>query len=191
MVCYAQEDDKLFHNAGLCTTIEWSHGENPSVIPQAWIYIKDYYLEARYNYEDVKTMSLYFGKSFEVNKKVDFEIIPMLGLVYGNTKGISPGFNFNFEYKRFHSSTECQYTIDLEDNNYSYFWDWSNFYMRIHENISLGCAVQINQSKKGDSFVYASPALSFEFHSFVIEANAYNLWEKYPLWTLGIEYSFK
>ena len=191
MVCNAQVDEKLFHSAGLCSTIEWTHGENPSVIPQAWIYIRDYYLEARYNYEDVKTVSLYFGKSFEINEKVDVEIIPMLGLVYGNIKGVSPGFNLNFEYKRFHSSTECQYTIDFEDNDYSYFWDWSNFYMRIHENISLGCAIQINRSKKGDNFVYASPALSFEFHSFVIETNAYNLWEKNPLWTLGIEYNFK
>lgn len=190
IVCKAQGDKKLFDGSGLCSTIEWSSGENPTVIPQAWIYIKDYYLEARYNYEDVKTVSLYFGKSFSVNKKVDFEIIPMLGLVYGEFKGLSPGFNLSFEYKRFHSSTECQYTIDFEDNGNSFFWDWSNFYMRIHENISLGCAIQINKSKKGDNFVYASPALSFEFGSFVIEANTYNLWEKYPLYTLGLEYNF-
>lgn len=188
--CNAQKDEKLFNNAGLCSTIEWTSEENPTVIPQAWIYIRDYYIEARYNYEDVKTVSLYFGRSFEINKKVDFEIIPMIGLVYGNTKGLSPGFNLNFEYKRFHSSTECQYTIDFEDNDYSYFWDWSNFYMRIHENISLGAAIRVNKSKNGDNFVYYSPAVSIEFRSFVIEANAYNFWEKYPLWTLGFEYSF-
>ena len=190
MVCNAQEDEKVFHNAGLCSTIEWVSGENPVVIPQAWIYINDYYLEARYNYEDLKTMSLYFGRSFEINDKADFEIIPMIGLVYGNLKGLSPGFNLSFEYKRFHSSTECQYTFDFEDNGNSYFWDWTNFYMRIHENISLGAAIRINKSKNGDNFVYYSPAVSFEFRSFVIEANAYNLWEKHPLWTLGFEYSF-
>ena len=191
IVCNAQEDEKLFHSAGLCSTIEWTSGESPTVIPQAWIYIKDYYIEARYNYEDVKTVSLYFGRSFEINKKVDVEIIPMIGLVYGNIKGVSPGFNLNFEYKRFHSSTECQYTFDLEDRGNSFFWDWSNFYIRVHENISVGTAIQIYRPQKGDSFVYASPALNLEFGSFSIEANAYNLWEKHPLYTLGFEYNFK
>lgn len=189
--CNAQKKEKLFHGAGIYNTIEWTNEEIPTIIPQGWIYIKDYYLEARFNYEDDKTMSLYFGKAYIHDKKVYYEFIPMIGLVYGQMMGISPGFNLKIDYKRFTSSTQCQYTFDLKDKDNSFFWDWSNFYIKINKNIALGCAIQINRSKSGDNFVHYSPALRFEHNSFIFEANAFNFWEKYPLWSFGFEYDFK
>ncbi len=191
MHCEAQKEEKLINGAGIYNTIEWTDAEMPTMIPQAWIYIKDYYLEARYNYENKKTVSLYFGKSYEHDKKLYYEFIPMIGLVYGQMKGISPGFNLKIDYKRFTSSTQCQYTYDLEDQYNSFFWDWSNFYIKVNKNIALGCAVQINSSKSGDNYTNFSPALRFEHKSFIFEANAFNFWEKYPLWSFGFEYDFK
>ena len=48
---------------------------------------KNFYAEARYNYEDVNTASLYAGKSFSGGKKLEFTVTPMAGVVFGKYFG--------------------------------------------------------------------------------------------------------
>ncbi len=49
------------------------------------------HLEARYNYENLRTGSLWFGRNFSVGKNLVFAITPMIGGVFGRTNGIAPG----------------------------------------------------------------------------------------------------
>lgn len=189
--CNAQQEDTIFHDAGFYNTIQWSAVEPTSIIPQAWIYIKDFYLEARYNYEDKKTVSLYFGRAFSFDKKAVWEITPMVGGVFGKTNGVSPGFNFDLEYKRFSTFTQCQYTIDLKDINKSFFWDWTGFNINISKHFGLGGSLQAFQPNSGDPFYRAGPMISFHHKTLAIEAYVYNFWQQYPTGAIGIEYEFK
>jgi hypothetical protein len=50
------------------------------------------HLEARYNYEDLKTASLWAGYNFGGGNKLIWEFTPMVGGVFGNTAGIAPGY---------------------------------------------------------------------------------------------------
>jgi hypothetical protein len=50
------------------------------------------HLEARYNYEDLQTVSLWGGYNFSRGDRVIFDATPMLGVVSGNTDGIAPGY---------------------------------------------------------------------------------------------------
>lgn len=184
---WAQKHDNLLHDVGFYNTIEWTEEERPSMIPQAWIYIKDYYIEARYNYEDNKTAALYFGKAFAHKKKAIYEIIPMIGFAFGKTNGFSPAFNFKLKIGRFSTFTQCQYTVDIKDNNNSFFWDWTNFYWSINKFIELGGALQVFRS--GDRIYNLGPMLRFQHNSFALEAYAYNLWKQHPIWALGFEYN--
>ncbi len=49
------------------------------------------HLEARYNYEDLRTGSLWVGYNFSAGKKVLLEVTPMIGGAFGRTNGIAPG----------------------------------------------------------------------------------------------------
>ena len=49
------------------------------------------HLEARYNYEAIKTGSLWVGYNFTAGEKLVFEATPMLGGVFGDITGIAPG----------------------------------------------------------------------------------------------------
>ena len=187
---WAQKQDNLFHDAAFFNTIEWGKEEHPYITPQAWFYIKDFYVEARYNYEYEKTGSLYFGRSFTCKKKVDAEIIPMIGLVYGETKGISPGFNFKLDYKKNSTSTQCQYTFDLNDDNNSFFWDWTTAYIRINEHFGIGSAFRVLIPKSGNNDIKIGPMLRYEIKSCILEACAFNLWQKHPVWSIDFEYDF-
>lgn len=187
----AQNNDNVIHDAGVYNSIEWSAEDQILVIPQVWFYYKNYYIEARYNYEDIKTASFYFGRAFSFDKKAAIEITPMIGGVIGNTNGISPALNFQLEYKRFSTSTQSQYTFDLKDSNNNFFWDWTNFYISINQNIGLGGAFQVFRTKSGDHIYNLGPMLRFQHNSFAFETYAYNLWEQHPVWSLAIEYTFE
>jgi hypothetical protein len=57
------------------------------------------HLEARYNYEDYSTASLWAGRRFLFGKEVKFVIVPMVAVVFGNTNGAAPGLELEIMYK--------------------------------------------------------------------------------------------
>ena len=62
---------------------------NPNLVADRdWLH-----LEARYNYEAIKTGSLWLGYNFSVGKKLALEAAPMLGGVFGDITGIAPGIH--------------------------------------------------------------------------------------------------
>src|SRR5262245_23424040 len=61
----------------------------------------NWYTEARYNYEDLQTVSLYVGKTFTGNNRLSYSLTPMLGGVAGRFNGVSTGLNVDLEYDKF------------------------------------------------------------------------------------------
>ncbi|MBS1562130.1 MAG: hypothetical protein JSS89_11035 [Bacteroidetes bacterium] len=82
------------------------------------------HLEARYNYEDFRTASLWAGSIFAWDGKVEGFVTPMVGVVFGSTTGISPGLEVGLQWNMFEFYTEGQYFFDLgvRDNSFMYYW---------------------------------------------------------------------
>src|SRR5262249_6569629 len=70
------------------------------------------HLEARYNYEDRRTGSLWAGYNFSAGEKLLFRITPMIGGVFGRTTGIAPGCEASLSYKRVELSISNEYVFD-------------------------------------------------------------------------------
>jgi hypothetical protein len=83
------------------------------------------HLEARYNYEDQQTGSLWVGYNMSVGQRLVLEATPMLGGVFGNTAGIAPGYRVSLSYKRFDLSTEGEFVFDARDQAGSFFYSWN------------------------------------------------------------------
>ena len=83
------------------------------------------YTEMRYNYESVKTASLYAGKSFNKKGTFKYTLTPMLGLVFGNYNGGSLAMNIEMEYKKTFISMQTQYTVNSDDVKENFFFNWS------------------------------------------------------------------
>jgi hypothetical protein len=83
------------------------------------------HLEARYNYEDQETGSLWAGYNLSVGDQLVFEATPMLGAVFGNTTGIAPGCELALSYKKVELSTESEYVYDPSDSKNSFFYSWN------------------------------------------------------------------
>jgi hypothetical protein len=83
---------------------------------------RNWYVEGRFNYEDMHTVSIYAGKSFSKDVgKLSYGIIPMIGVVAGKYKGGSAGFNLNAERKMFYFSSQTQYTFSIKERSDNFF----------------------------------------------------------------------
>jgi hypothetical protein len=82
------------------------------------------HLEARYNYEDLHTGSLWFGYNFSAGKKLVLNLTPMIGGVFGGTKGIAPGCEGSLTYKKFQASITNEYVFDISDPSGNFYYSW-------------------------------------------------------------------
>jgi hypothetical protein len=93
---------------------------NPSVAADyAWLH-----LEARYNYENLRTGSFWAGYNFSTGKKLVLEVTPMVGGVVGRTTGVAPGCEATLTYKRIEVSLSAEYVFDLRHKSESFYSDW-------------------------------------------------------------------
>jgi hypothetical protein len=100
------------------------------------------HLEARYNYEDRNTGSVWIGKNFSTGDSLVLEITPILGGVFGNTNGIAPGYEGSLSWKKFEIYSESEYLFDTDDIDDSYLFNWSELSLAPREWYRFGVVIQ-------------------------------------------------
>jgi hypothetical protein len=101
-----------------------------------------FYGEARYNYEQLQTGSLYAGKNFSGAKKINYSVTPMLGVVFGKYNGGSAALNVDFEYEKIFFSAQLQYTVNKENKEENFFYNWSELGSKIGNKFYGGISMQ-------------------------------------------------
>jgi hypothetical protein len=103
---------------------------------------KTWHIEARYNYEDLKTGSLFGGYRFETGDKITLGATPMLGIVFGNTNGIAPALELDVTWKKLDFYSESEYVFDFESQDKNFFYTWSELAITPFEKFRTGMSVQ-------------------------------------------------
>lgn len=83
------------------------------------------HLEARYNYEDQETGSLWVGYNLSVGEKLVLEATPMLGAVLGNTTGVAPGVELSLSYRKIALTSNGEYVFDIRKRGDSFLYSWN------------------------------------------------------------------
>jgi hypothetical protein len=83
------------------------------------------HLEARYNYEDRKTGSLWIGYNFSFGDKLVLDATPMVGGIFGNTTGVAPGYLFTISYKKISLYSEGEFVFDTRNSGGNFFYNWN------------------------------------------------------------------
>jgi hypothetical protein len=119
------------------------------------------HLEARYNYEDLETGSFFVGRNiaFE-DQDVNGTVVPVLGLVVGNTAGIAPGVNIDLAWGRFEFTTETEVVIELPDSEESFLYSWVEGTLEPVHGLRLGVAGQRTKVKEIGLDLRRGPMLS-------------------------------
>jgi len=100
------------------------------------------HLEARYNYEDRRTGSLWVGYNFSAGKQLVLNITPMVGGIFGRTTGVAPGCEASLGYKRLKLSISSEYVFDIGDKSGNFYYSWPELDYSVTRWLRVGLAAQ-------------------------------------------------
>jgi hypothetical protein len=100
------------------------------------------HLEARYNYEDLDTGSVWVGCNFGAGEKLAWELTPMLGGVFGHTTGIAPGYKGSVSWWKLELYSEGEYVVDTGNSGNNFFYNWSELSLAPLEWFKFGLVTQ-------------------------------------------------
>jgi len=100
------------------------------------------HLEARYNYEDRKTGSLWLGYNVSFGQKLVLEATPMVGGIFGNTTGVAPGYLFTVSYKKVSLYSEGEFVFDTKNSGGNFFYNWNELTYSPTDWLRVGLASQ-------------------------------------------------
>jgi hypothetical protein len=134
------------------------------------------HLELRYNYEDLETVALFAGWTFEGSgEEVEACITPMLGAVAGDTDGIAPGLELDVGWRRLAWYAEGEYVFGLEDRDDDFFYSWSTLTYALTDAVSAGLVIERTKLVDTDFSVQRGLALEYQRAGFGLSLYAYNL----------------
>jgi hypothetical protein len=102
----------------------------------------NWHLEARYNYEDLHTGSLWLGYDFTAGKKLVLTVTPMVGGVFGRTTGIAPGCEASLTYKKLALSISNEYVFDTGSKKDNFYYSWPELTYSMLDWLKVGLVAQ-------------------------------------------------
>jgi hypothetical protein len=100
------------------------------------------HLEGRYNYEDLRTASAWAGLSLSGTGEVEWSVTPMLGAVFGATRGIAPGLRGSLAWWKLELYSESEYVVGWGSASADFFYNWSELSVAPVEALRLGLVTQ-------------------------------------------------
>jgi hypothetical protein len=132
------------------------------------------HLEARYNYENKETGSLWAGCNFSAGQKATFEVTPMIAGVFGNTAGIAPGYRMTLGYRKLELYSEGEYVFDLRDSSANFFYNWSELSYSPVEWFRAGLVSQRTRAYQTELDIQRGVLVGFSGKRFDFTAYVFN-----------------
>jgi hypothetical protein len=108
------------------------------------------HLEARYQYEDLHTVSLWAGATWSGGEHWWWEATPMAGIVFGDTDGAAPGLEAALGYRALDWYTEAEYLVAFDSSDGDFLYAWSELSVRPREWWRVGLVGQRTRVYESD-----------------------------------------
>jgi hypothetical protein len=188
---YSQEEDSS-------ASSEWSisvetdlYFTNPFIFLPIFIADKgNLHLEARYNYEDLKTFSGWVGYNFFGGDDFEYFITPMIGAAVGRTDGIAPGLEFTFSYIGFELYSESEYLFDFESEENNFFYNWTDLTYSPFDWLWFGVSGQITKLYNTDLETDRGLLIGGLYQNFEIGCYFYNSFSNEFFFMLSLSTEF-
>ena len=148
------------------------------------------HLEARYNYESLKTGSVWIGYNLSGGEKLEWEFKPMLGGVFGNTTGIAPGYKGSLSWWKLELYSEGEYVFDTGNSGGSFFYSWSELSLSPVEWFRVGLVGQRTRAYRTDVDIQRGLLMGFSYKKMDFTSYVFNLDRNRPTWVFSLGVSF-
>lgn len=132
------------------------------------------HLEARYNYESIGARSTLVGWTLSGGEDLTWELTPLLGGVWGTTRGFVPGLEASLASKSLDFYLEGEYVRSGEAVSDSYLYAWSELGYRPWEWLRVGIAGQRTNAYSGGRDIQRGPFAQLAWHRLTVGGYWFN-----------------
>jgi len=152
------------------------------------------HLEARYNYEDLDTASVWLGcnGSFSWGSEenaLSLDLTAMVGGVFGDTKGVAPGYEFTLAWRKLQLYSELEYVIDADDTSDSFIYTWSELTYSLTDWLRAGVAIQRTKAYDTDLDIQRGLLVGVTYKDLDFTVCVFNP-DDDPIVVLGVVFEF-
>jgi hypothetical protein len=101
-----------------------------------------WHLEARYNYEDRNTASVFGGLNFTAGNKLQLVLTPMAGIVFGRLNGLAPGLETDLSYNIFNFNSQSEWVFDFSGKEGNFIYTYLQLGVSVTDHFGLGFTAQ-------------------------------------------------
>ena len=125
---------------------------DPFAVPVLGVEYQGLYLEARYNYEDFETGSIFLGWHFEMGDEyLGADITPLFGTVFGAIDGVAPGLLLEMSLGRWVFLSELEYVVLREASSESFVYNHSELSYELYGGLSFGILAEHSKTLGGSN----------------------------------------
>ena len=148
------------------------------------------HFEARYNDEAPKSTSIFAGWKFAGGNDVSYEVTPILGGLFGGTRGVIPGVEASVGWRNLDVYVEAEYVRNLDVKADSYFYMWSELGWRPVEWLRLGLVGQRTRVVETDRDIQRGVFAQVMWSAATVSLYAFNpdAASRYVVLSLGLEF---
>lgn len=148
------------------------------------------HLEARYNYEDLETGSLWVGYNFSFGDKIKLDITPMLGGVFGKTAGVAPGLRGSLRWWRLELYGEGEYVLNTRERADSFFYLWSELTLSPVDWLRVGPVVQRTRVDENELDIQRGFLIGLSYKRVEFTAHVFNPAKNKPTYVMAVSVGF-
>jgi hypothetical protein len=149
------------------------------------------HLEARYNYEDLDTGSVWVGYNFGGGDTLTWELTPMLGGVFGETSGVAPGYKGSVGWWRLELYSEGEYVFASGDSSDSFFYNWSELTLAPVDWLRFGVVGQRTRAYESDQEIQRGLLLGVSWKVASLTGYVFNPDDSEPTWVVAFGLDFQ
>jgi hypothetical protein len=132
------------------------------------------HLEARYNYENQKTGSVWAGYNFHAGDKLALDFTPMVGGVFGRTTGFAPGYQGTLAYREIELYSQGEYVFDTGERSGSFFYTWSELTYSPAEWMRAGFVLERTKAYKSEFESQPGCLIGFTYNRYDFSVYVFN-----------------
>ena len=148
------------------------------------------HLEARFNYEDLQTGSVWAGCNFTGGDALTWEITPMLGGVFGEATGVAPGYRGALGWRWLEISSEGEYVWDSTDTSASFLYNWSELGLVPTPWLRAGLVTQRTRAYRSDREIQRGVFVGVSFRALDTSVYLFNPDDSRPIVVVAVSAAF-
>ncbi|MEO5684695.1 MAG: hypothetical protein ABIQ88_18785 [Chitinophagaceae bacterium] len=149
---------------------------------------KNWYAEARYNYEEAKTFSMVAGKAFSGENMPGCSVTPMAGFATGQFNGLLLALKTELNFKKLFFFSESQYNYAVRNRYSSFIYSWVDAGYKINDQLSAGTAMQVNISAETGKQLEPGVFIEFSYKKWTFPVYIFNTAAKDRYAVVGVSY---